>query len=391
MEDDPFQRYCKCDGGRHPHWIRAVLLSVVTSIAIISAVPVGCADGGVGNVFTADVDIDGRSHSAEFKVMKESGMDYVVQIGDGDSSAIDTTLAGHISIGGTVSDGSKTYYVEKVGDGAFNGCSLTSVTLPEGLKVIGERAFSECVSLISIELPSTLEAVGNEAFDRCLSLGSISLPDGLKTVGNGAFYNCESLANIDVPDTMTSIGDSAFGGCSVRELSLSAGMTFIGTDAFCGCLLLTSVTVAFSSDYSGGGILMGTDNLGSWKLAGLDAGQIKKVHIAPEGAVYADVSEITDTRVQLTSGHTISLAVDAVGTSGGNFNSGDGAVYGADRAGLIYSWKGGNVWAAGTTSPPDPGSGPFYGSWLIVIAAVTALLILAAVSTYAVHRHRRRM
>ena len=135
--------------------------------------------------------------------------------------------------------------LKTIGDSAFNECkSLTSITLPEGLKTIGSKAFRECYSLTSITLPKGLKTIGNYAFNKCESLTSITLPEGLKTIGDGAFCLCESLTSITLPEGLKTIGDSAFTKCkSITSIALPEGLKTIGNEAFRWCDNLTSITL----------------------------------------------------------------------------------------------------------------------------------------------------
>lgn len=70
---------------------------------------------------------------------------------------------------------------------------ITSITVPEGVKEIGDMAFVNCESLETIRLPSTLEKIGNAAFKSCKNLKAVSLLKGVKSIANNAFWNCDSL------------------------------------------------------------------------------------------------------------------------------------------------------------------------------------------------------
>ena len=52
------------------------------------------------------------------------------------------------------------------------------------------------------------------AFSGCYSLSSITIPDTVRSIGQGAFNACYSLSSITTPDSVTSIGPSAFQNCS---------------------------------------------------------------------------------------------------------------------------------------------------------------------------------
>ena len=60
--------------------------------------------------------------------------------------------------------------VKAIGDGAFAGCEIKKVTLPEGLVTIGADAFSYCDSLESVNIPSSVKEIMFCAFDDCPKL-----------------------------------------------------------------------------------------------------------------------------------------------------------------------------------------------------------------------------
>ncbi len=57
--------------------------------------------------------------------------------------------------------------VASIGEGAFKGMQIRSVTLPEGLEKIDWFAFSGCTVLESITIPSSVMSVGYGAFEYC--------------------------------------------------------------------------------------------------------------------------------------------------------------------------------------------------------------------------------
>lgn len=70
--------------------------------------------------------------------------------------------------------------VERIGDGAFGNENLKTISLPIGLKSIGDYGFGGCTRLQSISLPLTVKEIGKEIFSCCVSLELVSLPEGLE-------------------------------------------------------------------------------------------------------------------------------------------------------------------------------------------------------------------
>ena len=72
---------------------------------------------------------------------------------------------------------------EEIGTHAFTDDSmeiaLRSISLPIGLKRIGEYAFADCGYLLSMAIPLTVKELAPNAFANCVSLERLSLPNGL--------------------------------------------------------------------------------------------------------------------------------------------------------------------------------------------------------------------
>lgn len=113
--------------------------------------------------------------------------------------------------------------------------SLNSVTISEGVKYIGSRAFSDCVVLKKVVLPSTIISIGQYAFYECRQMESIEIPSSVKKIDKGTFYFCKGLKTIIMGD-IESIGSSAFGVCSSLEsFDIPESVTSIGERAFSDC------------------------------------------------------------------------------------------------------------------------------------------------------------
>lgn len=63
--------------------------------------------------------------------------------------------------------------VSSIGNAAFNGCSLNSVTLSKNTRHIGHGAFADCKSLTSVTIPARVTSIGREAFAGCKSLKDV--------------------------------------------------------------------------------------------------------------------------------------------------------------------------------------------------------------------------
>ena len=111
--------------------------------------------------------------------------------------------------------------------------SIRSVVLPESLKVIEDSAFEGMKNLSAIVIPAGVHTIGNKAFYGT-GLESITFNGGLQTIGEAAFANT-SLVEIKLPATVTAIGKDAFRSCGkLRDLyipgdKVELGMEILGT------------------------------------------------------------------------------------------------------------------------------------------------------------------
>ncbi len=131
--------------------------------------------------------------------------------------------AGNATTGNVVIPATKwDYPVIEIGAAAFkSNNAITSVTLPNSVRVIGDEAFWSCANLQSATLGNSLTSIGNLAFQYCKSLKSISLPNTLASVGDHFLCSCNQLTTLVVPENLTTIGEYFLHGCeNIRTVVL---------------------------------------------------------------------------------------------------------------------------------------------------------------------------
>lgn len=105
--------------------------------------------------------------------------------------------------------------IRVIGEGAFSASSITSVTMPDSLKVIGREAFMYCTQLESVLWNGRLEEIHADAFTYARRLVSVPpLPRTLRTLGLRALYGGPQRVEFEgAPEV---IGDHALSASTVR-------------------------------------------------------------------------------------------------------------------------------------------------------------------------------
>ena len=91
-------------------------------------------------------------------------------------------------------DGGALIYTITDGIGAITGFqgSPTDVTIPFSVAGV------------------PVQAIAEKAFYECDSLTSVTVPEGVKLIGSSAFYACRSLETVTLPDSVGIISPYAF-------------------------------------------------------------------------------------------------------------------------------------------------------------------------------------
>lgn len=122
--------------------------------------------------------------------------------------------------------------------------TLTSITIPNSVKVINVSAFDRCEKLAEVNFGSDLETLGGAAFYECIALNNVTIPKGIETLENNTFYGCQSLTSISIPDNVKTIKQGAFRGCSnLANVDLGNGVETIEMNVFYNCDALKSITI----------------------------------------------------------------------------------------------------------------------------------------------------
>lgn len=124
----------------------------------------------------------------------------------------------------TVPDG-----VEVIAENAFSGnTALVRVTLPESVRVIGDQAFAYCSNLRVVDMPQTLESLGEAAFD-CSYVQQVTIPDGLTELPMHAFAAADLMGTVIIPEGVTDIGDECFiFNAGITDMYLPASLKTMG-------------------------------------------------------------------------------------------------------------------------------------------------------------------
>ena len=171
--------------------------------------------------------------------------------------------------------------VKTVGDFAFDGGVLKELVLGNGIKSIGNCAFSTYVT--EITLPDSIEHLGGSAFyglveklnipknskyfstrdgavfnkdgteliwSPMIKSGEYVVPDGVKSIADYAFY-LSSLTSVVLPEGLESIGENAFSYSGIKTVNFPDGIKSIGDRAFDYCSNLTTIDLPDSLTFLG--------------------------------------------------------------------------------------------------------------------------------------------
>lgn len=145
----------------------------------------------------------------------------------------------------------------------YNGTDSNYV-VKDGIKLIADRAFSNCTTLIEIEIPDSVNYIGLGAFRDCSNLKTITSPFIGHSRTEDSFlkylFGAEELTDSDViPDSLENITitdtkdiyHSAFRQCyKLKRINISDSTTYIPGSVFSSCTALEELTIPFIGNSS---------------------------------------------------------------------------------------------------------------------------------------------
>ena len=123
-----------------------------------------------------------------------------------------------------------------------HGCNSSSI--PDGIEVIADSAFSQRRNLSHISIPDSVVYIEEFAFLGCYSLESEIKLQGTHQVTRSCFDGCSSLKKVSIGSGIESVESGAFASCSMlSDVVITEGTKYIGTYAFDGCNSLASIAL----------------------------------------------------------------------------------------------------------------------------------------------------
>ena len=136
-----------------------------------------------------------------------------------------------------------------ISDDAFSGCkNLMNINISDNTLGISRRPFEDCLNLQYNVYKDGLY-LGNESNPYLVliktnttNITSCTIHDNCRFIGNAAFYKCTNLKHIDITENVYGIGNSAFNGCtSMTYILIPQNIAYIGNNAFAKCENLKTI------------------------------------------------------------------------------------------------------------------------------------------------------
>ena len=114
--------------------------------------------------------------------------------------------------------------------------NVTSIVIPDTIKVLETYAVAECTSLKNISLSNTLEILGDYSLRGCTVLEHVNLPATLLEIRQNAFNMCSSLKEMIIPSKVTNVDGYAFAWCvSLTKIYIPSSVVVMAAGSCYAC------------------------------------------------------------------------------------------------------------------------------------------------------------
>ncbi len=253
--------------------VLAVALALYPQAAVLYGTPIdlglGDAMGDIGDavgLFITRVKADQVNSGTFGKTLTWAVEDGVLTI-SGQGKIPDRSVS---------TEGDVTTYGDHPWEAYYTRDTIHTVVIAEGITSLGDHCFRDYTAMTSVQLPDGLTAIGENAFDGCVGLRTVDVPLSLTKVEDKAFVGCSGLEEVHITDldawAQIMFSDAQanplyeahnlyLNGDLVTEICISEGVLRIGSNAFAGCLSLTSAELPHSLTLIGEGVFAGCASL----------------------------------------------------------------------------------------------------------------------------------
>lgn len=166
------------------------------------------------------------------------------------------------------------YGVKSIGENAFYGAAIKSVSIPNSVAKIGDAAFSGCKQLETLELPDRLEELGREVCVDCIALKSVKLPRNCSISEDFAgFVGCYNLESFSGENTsadgrcfVVNKRLYAFAPANLSEYTIPQGVNALADRSFAKCDRVLKITIPSSVVSLGSGVFYNCSSLSALYL-----------------------------------------------------------------------------------------------------------------------------
>ncbi len=109
--------------------------------------------------------------------------------------------------------------------------------------------YAVAASSRTVNIAEGTEEIAEWSFAYANHITSLTLPETLRVIEDSAFYWSERISSLHIPDGVESIGIQAFAGCGLTTLTVGKGLQSMSGEIFQSCSHIESVTVSKENPY----------------------------------------------------------------------------------------------------------------------------------------------